>query len=51
MAINAYVPNLLQDIVAPLWERGIPEDMIAWLAGDPRDSDLRENTHWDRQTG
>ena len=51
MAINAYAPNLLQDIVTPLRERGIPEHMIVWLVGDPRNSDLHGETYWDMSTG
>ena len=40
IAIKAYVPELVEDIVVPLRERGIPENTIAQLGGDPRYSEL-----------
>jgi hypothetical protein len=45
VAIKAYVPDLCQDIVVPLRERGISEATIVQLGGDPRRSDLAQYTH------
>jgi mannose-6-phosphate isomerase len=39
-AIKAWVPDLLQDVVVPLRERGIADERIVQLGGDPRTSDL-----------
>ncbi len=40
LLIKAYVPDLLQDIVRPLRERGVPGAAILQLGGDPRSSEL-----------
>lgn len=40
VAIKGYVPDLLQDIVVPLRERGVPADTIVQLGGEARHSDL-----------
>jgi hypothetical protein len=37
---KAYVPDLVQDIVLPLRYRGVAEETIVQLGGDPRHSDL-----------
>lgn len=39
-AIKGYVPDLRADILAPLRERGIPDEAIVQLGGLPRHSDL-----------
>jgi len=44
-AIKAWVPDLIQDIVVPLRERGFAEEMIVQLGGDPRTSDLGACVH------
>jgi len=38
--IKAYVPDLMQDVVLPLRARGIPDDEISQLGGNPRHSDI-----------
>jgi uncharacterized protein YjlB len=38
--IKAYVPDLLNDILVPLRQRGIPEAKIVQLGGEPKYSDL-----------
>ncbi len=38
--IEAYVPDLARDVVAPLRVRGVAPERIARLGGDPRGSDL-----------
>ncbi len=38
--IKGYVPDLMEDVVRPLLARGVPEEMILQLGGDPKDSDL-----------
>jgi mannose-6-phosphate isomerase len=38
--IKAYVPDLLNDIINPLRQRGIPDVTIIQLGGEPRNSDL-----------
>jgi mannose-6-phosphate isomerase len=38
--IKAYVPDLVDDILVPLRERGIPEALIIQLGGEPKYSDL-----------
>lgn len=45
VAIKAYVPDLLGDVVLPLREKGIPEDTIVQLGGDVRRSDLTRLAH------
>jgi mannose-6-phosphate isomerase len=40
VVIKASVPDLLQDIVMPLQERGVPANDIIQLGGDPRHSSL-----------
>lgn len=40
VVIKGYVPDLLKDIVLPLQERGIPDNAILQLGGDPEKSDL-----------
>jgi mannose-6-phosphate isomerase len=40
VVIKAYVPDLVQDIVMPLRRRGVAEETIVQLGGDPRHSDL-----------
>jgi mannose-6-phosphate isomerase len=45
-AVKAWVPDLLQDIVIPLRERGFPDEMIVQLGGDPRGSDLVASTQF-----
>lgn len=40
VAVNAYVPDLLEDVVVPLRQRGVAEDTIVQLGGEPRNSDL-----------
>ena len=40
--LKAYVPDLLQDIVAPLRESGVPDEAIAALGGQTRLNPLRE---------
>jgi mannose-6-phosphate isomerase len=38
--IKAYVPDLLEDILMPLWRQGFSEEAIVQLGGDPKYSDL-----------
>jgi uncharacterized protein YjlB len=38
--IKAYVPDLVDDILGPLRQRGVPEDKIVQLGGEPKYSDL-----------
>ncbi len=45
VAIKAWVPDLLQDIVIPLRESGFADEMIVQLGGDPRTSDLGAWVH------
>ena len=45
VTIKAWVPDLLQDIVIPLRERGISDETIVQLGGDPRTSDLGTCVH------
>jgi mannose-6-phosphate isomerase len=40
VAIKAYVPDLLEDVVIPLRQRRVADDTIAQLGGEPRNSDL-----------
>ena len=40
VVVKAYVPDLLQDIVAPLRAQGIPDARISQMGGLPRHSDL-----------
>jgi mannose-6-phosphate isomerase len=40
VAIKAYLPDLLQDIVVPLRREGIPDDTIVQLGGTRRHSDI-----------
>jgi mannose-6-phosphate isomerase len=41
--IKAYVPDLLEDIVNPLRQMGVPDATIIQLGGEPRNSDLRRH--------
>jgi hypothetical protein len=38
--IKAYVPDLVDDILVPLRQRGIPDAKIIQLGGEPKYSDL-----------
>ena len=40
LLVKAYVPDLRADVLEPLRERGIPDETIAQLGGNPRHSDL-----------
>lgn len=40
LLVKAYVPDLLADVVKPLRARGIPDEAISQLGGNPRHSDL-----------
>jgi uncharacterized protein YjlB len=40
VVMKSYVSDLVEDIVRPLRESGVPKDAILQLGGDPRTSDL-----------
>jgi mannose-6-phosphate isomerase len=40
LLVKAYVPDLRADILEPLRQRGLPDEVISQLGGNPRHSDL-----------
>jgi hypothetical protein len=43
--IKAYVPDLLDDVLTPLRQKGVSEEAILQLGGDAQSSDLCRLAH------